>query len=212
MSTPSCLKKMYFSRLGQLLSKKINPVVRWLKRPRMLWGYQNVSGPWRIRTRISDTVLLSHPENIRIEEDVFVWHYTILDGTGGLIIGRGTQIGAWVGIFTHSSHIAIRLYGEHYHEVPEYEKVAFQVKPVEVGNFVFIAAAAIILPGVKIGSGALISAGAVVNKDVAPCQVMVGNPARAVGDTRKIDSGYLLEHPELRNWYENWQSDGTAVS
>lgn len=207
MATLSCLKKLYFSRLGQLVSKKINPVIRWLKCPRMLWGYQDASGQWRIRTRMSDTVFLSHPENIHIGEDVFVWHYAILDGTGGLKIGRGTQVGAWVGLFTHSSHIAIRLYGEHYHKVPEQEKVAFGIKPIEIGDFVFIAAAAIILPGVRVGNGALISTGAVVNKDVAPYQIMAGNPARVIGDTRKIDSVYLEENPDLKKWYKKWQVD-----
>lgn len=53
--------------------------------------------------------------------------------------------------------------------------------PLEIGNDVWIGARAIIMPNVKkIGDGAVIAAGAVVNKDVPPYSVVVGNPARVV--------------------------------
>ena len=154
--------------------------------PRMLWGYRGNDGEWLSNVRISDTAFLYHPERIDFADDVFVWHYTILDGTGGLTIGTGTQIGAWVGIFTHSSHLAIRLYGAHYHEVPEAEKQAYPKAPVSIGRYVFIGAGAKVLPGVTIGDGALISTGAVISKDVPPFTIMAGNPAKPIGDTRKL--------------------------
>ena len=207
MATSSFLKKLYFSSLGQWISRHLHPMQRRLKQPRMLWGYQDASGLWRVRTRISDTVFLYHPERIFIEEDVFVWHYTILDGTGGLHIGQGSQIGAWVGIFTHSSHVAIRLYGHHYQGIPEDEKIAFSIEPIKIGRFVFVAAGAKILPGVVIGDGALIAAGSVVSENVESFQIAAGNPATIVGDTRKIDQRHLQTHPELRSWYEEWQNN-----
>ncbi|TIH09291.1 acyltransferase [Pseudomonas leptonychotis] len=43
-----------------------------------------------------------------------------------------------------------------------------------------IGAAAVILPGLTIGSGAMVGAGAVVTRDVPPCALVVGNPARIV--------------------------------
>jgi acetyltransferase-like isoleucine patch superfamily enzyme len=53
--------------------------------------------------------------------------------------------------------------------------------PLEIGNDVWIGHNAIIMPHVRlIGNGAVIAAGAVVNKDVPPYAVMVGNPARVV--------------------------------
>lgn len=51
-------------------------------------------------------------------------------------------------------------------------------KPVFVGDYSWIASDAIILPGVKIGNGAVIGAGTVVAKDVGEYEVVVGNPAR----------------------------------
>ncbi|MGY5845784.1 sugar O-acetyltransferase [Salegentibacter sp. HM20] len=53
-------------------------------------------------------------------------------------------------------------------------------KPISIGNSVWIGGNAVICPGVKIGDGAVIAAGAVVVKDV-PSNVLVGgNPARII--------------------------------
>jgi sugar O-acyltransferase (sialic acid O-acetyltransferase NeuD family) len=52
---------------------------------------------------------------------------------------------------------------------------------VEVGSVAFVGAGATILPGVRVGRRATVGAGAVVTKDVAPFEVVVGNPARVVG-------------------------------
>lgn len=205
METKKILKRIYSSPIGYLISRFIFPLIRRLKTPFMLWGYHDSSGRWRERTRISDTVFFYHKENITIADNVFVWHYTILDGTGGLEIGEGSQIGAWVGIFTHSSHIAVRIYGNHYQDVPENEKIGFSIAPVKIGKYVFIGAGATIFPGVIIGDGALVSSGAVVNKSVEPFQIVRGNPAEIIGDVRKLDKRYLRNNPELQTWYEEWQ-------
>jgi acetyltransferase-like isoleucine patch superfamily enzyme len=53
-------------------------------------------------------------------------------------------------------------------------------KPVVVEDHVWIGARAIILPGVTLGEGCVIGAGAVVTKDVPPYTIAVGNPARVV--------------------------------
>jgi UDP-2-acetamido-3-amino-2,3-dideoxy-glucuronate N-acetyltransferase len=49
-----------------------------------------------------------------------------------------------------------------------------------IGARASIGAGAVILPGVSIGSGAMVGAGAVVTRNVAPCSLVVGNPARHV--------------------------------
>jgi acetyltransferase-like isoleucine patch superfamily enzyme len=53
---------------------------------------------------------------------------------------------------------------------------------VIIGNRVWIAYRAIILPGVRIGEGAVVGAGAVVTKDVEPFAIVAGNPARKIGE------------------------------
>ncbi len=52
--------------------------------------------------------------------------------------------------------------------------------PVTLGHDVWIGHAAIILPGLRIGTGAAIGAGTVVTKDVPPFAVVVGNPGRVL--------------------------------
>lgn len=47
-----------------------------------------------------------------------------------------------------------------------------------VGNDVWIGQGAIIIAGVRIGDGAVVAAGSVVTKDVEPCTIVGGNPAR----------------------------------
>ena len=53
-------------------------------------------------------------------------------------------------------------------------------KRVVIENGAWICAGAIILPGVKIGEGAVVAAGAVVNKDVEPYTVVGGIPAKFI--------------------------------
>ncbi len=68
---------------------------------------------------------------------------------------------------------------------------------VIIGDRVWIAYKVIILPGIHIGEGAVIGAGAVVTKDVEPYAIMAGNPAVKVG-TRNRELSYQLNfHPWL---------------
>lgn len=54
-------------------------------------------------------------------------------------------------------------------------------KPITIGDNVWIAADVFVCPGVTIGDGAVVGARSVVTKDVPPWTVVVGNPARVVG-------------------------------
>lgn len=53
-------------------------------------------------------------------------------------------------------------------------------KPITIEDDVWIGRRAIILPGVTIGEGAVIGAGAVVAKDIPPYSIAVGNPVRVI--------------------------------
>lgn len=55
------------------------------------------------------------------------------------------------------------------------------VRPIMIHDNVWIGRRAIILPGVTIGEGSIVSSGAVVMSDVAPYTVVAGNPARKIG-------------------------------
>lgn len=69
--------------------------------------------------------------------------------------------------------------------------------PVRVGDHAWIGFRAIVLPGVRIGEGAVVGAGAVVSRDVAAFTIVAGNPARTIG-IRPSQLCYKLRfHPFL---------------
>jgi acetyltransferase-like isoleucine patch superfamily enzyme len=63
---------------------------------------------------------------------------------------------------------------------------------VTIGDRVWIAYRATILPGISIGEGAVVGAGAVVTKNVDPYTLVAGNPARKIGE-RNRDLRYELD-------------------
>lgn len=62
--------------------------------------------------------------------------------------------------------------------------------PIFIEDYAWIATNAIILPGVHIGKGAIVGAGAVVSKDVAPYDIVVGNPAKSINKQRTHTLNY----------------------
>lgn len=56
--------------------------------------------------------------------------------------------------------------------------------PIKVGANAWVAAEALVGPGVRVGEGAVVAARAVVMRSVAPWQVVAGNPARRIGKRR----------------------------
>lgn len=67
---------------------------------------------------------------------------------------------------------------------------------VVIGDRVWIGYRAIVLPGVSIGEGAVIGAGAVVAKDVEPYAIVVGNPARKIGERAAKPHGSRTTGPQ----------------
>jgi acetyltransferase-like isoleucine patch superfamily enzyme len=107
-----------------------------------------------------------------IGEGTWIGAFTVIDGSGGLRIGRGCDISCGVHIYTHST-VRRCVTGRAYDAVDR--------SPVEIGDRVFIGANAVIMMGVTIGDGAIVGAGAVVTKDVPAGAVVGGVPARQTG-------------------------------
>ena len=178
-----------------------------LTAPRMIYNnYRDPYGKTISNVRYSNTTCFVHKERIEMGENVFIWHHTILDGTGGLKIGEGCQISAWVGIYTHSSFATIRLYGKHYLDTPEDEKKGLIKKPISIGKYTAIESMSIVVPGVTIGKGCFIYRGSYVNRDIPDFAIARGNPIKIIGDTRHYDKRYLKNDEQLRQFYNEWQN------
>jgi acetyltransferase-like isoleucine patch superfamily enzyme len=197
---------------ASLLQRAWCPLKRLVSRAfgtRMVGGWVRGDGEWLANTRLSNTVALFAPERMMLGDHVFIGHFSVVDATYGLTIGEGCQIGFFTGIFTHSSHAAIRLYGRAY--VYTAEKKAYHTAPVEIGDYSFVGAHATILPGTRIGKGSIVTAYSMVKGEHPDFAILAGNPAVVIGDTRSGDATLLKSHPELRANYEAWAGRDTPA-
>jgi sugar O-acyltransferase (sialic acid O-acetyltransferase NeuD family) len=71
---------------------------------------------------------------------------------------------------------------------------------VTIADYATIGTNATVLPNIKIGEGALVGAGAVVTKDVAPYSIVTGIPARFMKEIRPVHSYELLQALTTRQW------------
>ncbi len=104
-----------------------------------------------------------------------------LDASGGLTICDDVVISTKVIILTHDWSFLKR---------PSMANQNIAFHPVYIGSNSFIGAGAIVLPGTTIGKSCIIGAGAVVKGKIDDYSIVVGNPARKIGDTR--DEKYKL--------------------
>jgi acetyltransferase-like isoleucine patch superfamily enzyme len=127
--------------------------------------------------------IVGEPE---IGDGCWIGAFTLIDGQGGLKIGRGCDISSGAQILTHSTVrrcISERRYGQ------------VDRKPTVVEDYVFVGTNAVILMGARIGHHSVVAAGAVVLEDtlIPPYSLVAGVPARIV---RNI-------HDEIATWTTN---------
>jgi len=107
-----------------------------------------------------------------VGNDVRIGEKSYIQAKGGLTIGDNVKIGPQVLIWTS------------YHNYYAPEKLPYDHKeinrPVTINDNVWIGTRAAIIPGVTIGEGAVIGMCSVVTKDVPPCAVVGGNPAKVL--------------------------------
>jgi maltose O-acetyltransferase len=119
------------------------------------------------------------PRNISVGNDTIIGEGTVLDGREKLMVGNHVDIASEVMIYNSKHDI-------------ENEYFLPVSSPVTIEDYVFIGPRSIILPGVKIGKGAIVAAAAVVTKDVPPYAIVAGVPAKIIGERKLKDLHYKL--------------------
>lgn len=168
--------------------KLVRKVTRWNRIPSSPLGYL-----WRIHrlkkmfAAIGDHCYIEPPfhaswggSHVHFGTGVYAnFNLTLIDDAD-IFVGDFTEIGPNVTLCTaaHPVHPDVRGEANQYNH------------PIHIGKHCWIGAGAIILPGVTVGDGSVIGAGAVVTKDVPPSVIVVGVPAKVLrsinDDDRKI--------------------------
>jgi acetyltransferase-like isoleucine patch superfamily enzyme len=126
-----------------------------------------------------------NPQPMVIGAHTIINRRCTLDGRGGLQIGANVSISPEVMLITSSHKLNDPDFG-------------VQDQPITIEDFVWVGSRAMIMPGVTIGRGAVVAAGAVVTKAVPPYTIVGGVPARVMG-SRAQDLRYSLK---FRPWFE----------
>jgi acetyltransferase-like isoleucine patch superfamily enzyme len=125
-----------------------------------------------------------HVGRLSVGEGTLVNRGVYLDNRGGIAIGRQVSIAHDVRIYTMG------------HD-PHDPGFATKAAAVQIDDHAVVFAAAMIMPGVHVGEGAVVMAGAVVTKDVPAGRMVGGNPAQDIGE-RGCKPAYRLNR---RFWF-----------
>lgn len=110
---------------------------------------------------------IDYPWNVEIGELSSIGNGAWIYALDKIAIGKNVCIGEDVRLLT----------GTHDISSPYFD---LMTKPIAIKDNAWVATGAIVLPGVTIGEGVIVAAGAVVTKDVEPWTVVGGNPAKFI--------------------------------
>ena len=122
------------------------------------------------------------PTKILIGPRSIIGHGATLDGRGGLMIGSDVNLSSRVTIWT----------AQHDPHSEDFDTV---FRAVMIEDYAWVSSGTILLPGVTIGRGAVVAAGAVVTKSVAPFTIVGGVPAVEIGK-RTVTPAYKGGNPQ----------------
>lgn len=150
-------------RLLQLPSS-IPRVVRWVRTLIFTSGLKQCGK----RVRIAFPVCFEGKKGIQIGDDVSIAAFVHIWGHGGVTLGDRVLVATHVSI-TSLTH-------DYSSDNMRYAPII--ARHVVIRNDAWLGSNSVVLPGVTIGTGAVVGAGAVVTKDVPDYAIVVGQPAK----------------------------------
>jgi acetyltransferase-like isoleucine patch superfamily enzyme len=159
----------------------LNTFVNKIPFPKLRMAFYRFAGMKVDRTsNIMMYTFVLQARDISIGPNCIIGPFTTLDGRATLTIGRNVNVAGEV----------LTIGGYHSVDSPTAEG---HLGKVVIGDNAWIAMRATILPGVTIGEGAYVAAGALVNRDVEPHTLVGGVPAKKLRD-RSRNIQYTLHH------------------
>jgi acetyltransferase-like isoleucine patch superfamily enzyme len=123
--------------------------------------------------QIDPRVSISHPSRVVIGDWTTIQTQVVMHSVGGIHIGSYVGIGYRVMVLTFE------------HRYRNAKTIPFDdgifLQPVVVRDFAWVGWGSMLMPGVEIGEGAIVSMGSVVTKSVPPRAIVIGNPATVIG-------------------------------
>lgn len=110
-----------------------------------------------------------HIGRLAVGDDTVINRGVLLDNRGGIAIGAHVSIAHDARIYTMG------------HDVHDPALFATKARPVRIDDYAVLFAGAMLMPGVHLGEGAVVMAGAVVTRSVPPYRIVGGNPAIDLG-------------------------------
>ncbi len=146
----------------------------WVRKPTTYLRGHITTASWRARlgalgpgSKIYPHVIIHGTEQVRIGADVEIAEFVHIWGGGGVTIGDHARIAAGCVITSQTHDTEAELFGN-----------SRVTAPVQIERRAWLGSGVILMPGVTIGEGAIVAAGAVVTKDVPPGVTVAGVPAR----------------------------------
>lgn len=150
--------------VGCRISKLFSGLRVWLLKT---WIFEKTG----IGISVGDGVFFSGNKSIRCNDHVCFGEGCRIYAGGGITIGSHVMISPYVTMITANHRYTTQFSPESHSD---------EFKPIWIKDDVWIGERALILPGVTIGRGSIVGAGAVVTKDVPDHAVVGGNPAKVL--------------------------------
>jgi acetyltransferase-like isoleucine patch superfamily enzyme len=128
---------------------------------------------------------LRDPNKLVIGNASIIGHYCILDARNFIEIGENVNFSHGVWLWTE----------QHNHNSQDFSCESSKNKKITICDRVWLGPRVIVLPGCTIGEGAVVGAGSVVTKDIAPFSINAGIPAKKIGERNRNINYVFTEKP-----------------